>query len=45
MQRHLVRVVARPKPPRPAKVVFLEARRKARFEATRPKQPPTPPAA
>jgi hypothetical protein len=45
MHRRLVRVVARPKPPRPAKVISLEARRKARLEATRPKRPPTRPAA
>jgi hypothetical protein len=37
MHLHLVRVVARPKPAvRPAKVVVLETRRKARLEATRP---------
>jgi hypothetical protein len=45
MHLHLVRVVARPQPPRPEKVVSLAARRKARLEATRPKRPPTPPAA
>jgi hypothetical protein len=45
MHRHLVRVVARPTPPRPAKVVSLDARRKARLEAARPKRPPTRPAA
>jgi hypothetical protein len=39
MHLHLVRVVARPKPPRPAKVVSLEARRKARLEAARPQRP------
>ncbi|HEV8686090.1 MAG TPA: hypothetical protein VGQ84_02360 [Gaiellaceae bacterium] len=41
MHLHLVRVAARPKPvPRPAKVVQLEARRKA-LEAARPeRQPP-----
>jgi hypothetical protein len=42
---HLVRVVARPKPPRPAKVVVFEARRQARLEAARPPQPPQRPAA
>jgi hypothetical protein len=45
MHRHLVRVVARPKPPRPAKVVSLETRQRARLEATPPKRPPTQPAA
>jgi hypothetical protein len=41
MHQHLVRVVARPKPPRPAKVIVLEARRQARLEVARPKpQPP-----
>jgi hypothetical protein len=30
MHRHLVRLAARPAPPRPAKVVQLEARRQAR---------------
>ena len=44
MHLHLVRVVARPKVvPRPAKVVSLEARRKARLEAARyERQPPRP---
>jgi hypothetical protein len=45
MHRHLIRVVARPKPPRPAKVVSLEVRRQARLEAKRPPWPPTRPAA
>jgi hypothetical protein len=37
MHLHLVRVTARPKPvQRPAKVVVLEARRKARLEKARP---------
>jgi hypothetical protein len=37
MHLHLVRVAARPKQPlRPAKVVVLDTRRKARLEATRP---------
>ena len=41
MHLHLVRVAARPKVvPRPAKVVILEARRKARLEKTRPALPP-----
>jgi len=43
MHRHLVLVAARPKPLRPlrpAKVVSLEARRRARLEASRP-EPPT----
>ena len=36
MHLHLVRVAARPKPvPRPAKVVQLEVRRKARLDAVR----------
>jgi hypothetical protein len=35
MHQHQVRVVARPKPQRPAKVVVLEARRQARLEAAR----------
>ncbi len=40
MHLHLVRVVARPKQvPRPAKVVQLDARRKARLEAARPDRP------
>jgi hypothetical protein len=34
MHLHLVRVAARPKPvPRPAKLIQLDARREARFEA------------
>jgi hypothetical protein len=46
MHLHLVRVAARPKPPsRPAKVVVLETRRKARLEATRPERQPPRPAA
>ena len=45
MHLHLVRVVARPQPPRPAKDVSLEARRQARLEALRPQRPPTRPAA
>jgi hypothetical protein len=46
MHLHLVRVAARPKEPlRPAKVVMLEARRKARLEAQRPERQPPRPAA
>jgi hypothetical protein len=46
MRLHLVLVPARPKPlPRPAKVVALEARRKARLEALQPVPPPERPAA
>jgi hypothetical protein len=48
MHRHLrvVHAVARPRRPRPAKVVVLEARRQARLEAARAKLlPPTRPAA
>jgi hypothetical protein len=40
MHLHLVKVVARPKALRPAKVVSLEVRRKARLEASLPKLPP-----
>jgi hypothetical protein len=44
MHLHLVRVAARPKQtPRPAKVIVLATRRKARLEAARPhRQPPRP---
>jgi hypothetical protein len=45
MHLHLVRVAARPKPVRPAKVIVLEARRKARLEAARPERLPPRPAA
>jgi hypothetical protein len=45
MHLHLVRVAARPTPPRPAKVVSLEVRRKARLETPLPKLPPHRPAA
>lgn len=46
MHLHLVRVTARPKrPPRPAKVIVLEARRKARLDAARPDRLPPRPAA
>jgi hypothetical protein len=40
MHLHLVKVAAPPKAPRPAKVVSLEVRRKARLEASLPKLPP-----
>ena len=46
MHLHLVRVAARPKyVPRPAKVVQLEVRRKARLEAARPERLAPRPAA
>jgi hypothetical protein len=46
MHLHLVRVAARPKEPlRPAKVVVLETRRKARLETARPERPAPRPAA
>jgi hypothetical protein len=45
MHLHLVRLAARPKPVRPAKVIVLEARRKARLEAARPERLPPRPAA
>jgi hypothetical protein len=46
MHRHLVLVVARPQRlPRPAKVVVLDARRKARLEAARPERQRPRPAA
>jgi len=46
MHLHLVRVTARPKEAlRPAKLIVLEARRKARLEATQPKRQPPRPAA
>ena len=46
MHLHLVRIAARPKQvPRPAKVVVLETRRKARLEAARPERQPSRPAA
>ena len=45
MHLHLVRVVRRPEPVRPAKVVCLEARRKARLEKQRPQRQPPRPAA
>ena len=45
MRLHLTLVVARPTPPRPAKVVVLETRRQARLEVARPKpDSPRPPA-
>jgi hypothetical protein len=40
MHLHLVKVVAPQKGPRPAKVVSLEVRRKARLESLLPKLPP-----
>jgi hypothetical protein len=40
MHLHLVKVAAPSKAPRPAKVVSLEVRRKARLEASLPKLPP-----
>jgi len=43
MNLHLVRVTARPKRPlRPAKVIVLETRRKARLEAMRSERQPPP---
>jgi hypothetical protein len=45
MHRHLLRVVEPQKALRPAKVVSLEVRRKARLEAARPKPPHSRPAA
>jgi hypothetical protein len=46
MYLHLVRVAARPKQaPRPAKVVLLDVRRKARLEAARAERPRPRPAA
>jgi len=46
MHLHLVRVAARPKPVlRPAKVIQLEARRKAGLAAERPQRQPPRPAA
>jgi len=46
MHLHVVRVAARPKQPlRPAKVVVLDVRRKARLEASRPERQPPRPAA
>jgi len=45
MHLRLVRVAARPQRPRPAKVVVLATRRKARLEAARPKRQPPRPAA
>ncbi|MGH2971166.1 MAG: hypothetical protein ACRDLE_03340 [Gaiellaceae bacterium] len=41
MHRHL-HAVARPRPPRPAKVVQLEVRRQALREHVRPHQPQPP---
>jgi len=42
MHLHLVKVAARPQALRPAKVVSLEVRRKARLEAPLPKLPSKP---
>jgi hypothetical protein len=44
MHLHLVRVAAK-QVPRPAKVVQLDVRRKARLEAARPERPRPRPAA
>jgi hypothetical protein len=46
MRKQLIGIVRpRPQAPRPARVVALEARRKARLEAERPQLPPIRPAA
>jgi len=45
MHRHLQLVMARPKSQRPAKVISLEVRRKARREQVRPQSPHKRPAA
>ena len=46
MHLQLLRALARPQPPRPAKVVQLEARRQARLDVARPlDRPPSRPAA
>ncbi len=45
MHLHLVRVAARPQATRPAKVVILETRRKARLEALRSERQRPRPAA
>lgn len=45
MHLHLVRPVAHPAPPRPAKVIQLETRRLARLEAEHVKRLPPRPAA
>ena len=45
MQRHLVRLAARPAPPRPAKVIQFEARRQARHVQEHVKRVPPRPAA
>jgi hypothetical protein len=42
MHRHLVRLTARPAPPRPAKVIQLEARRQARLVQEHVKRLPPP---
>jgi hypothetical protein len=45
MRVRLLRVAEPPRAPRPAKVVSLEVRRKARVETALPKLPPSRPAA
>jgi len=45
MNLHLVRVAARLKQQRPAKVVVLETRRKARLDTVKPERPAPRPAA
>jgi hypothetical protein len=45
MHRHLVRLTARPAPPRPAKVIQLDARRQARLAPEHVKRLPPRPAA
>jgi hypothetical protein len=45
MHRHLIRLVARPAPPRQAKVIQLEVRRQARHAQEHPKRVPPRPAA
>jgi len=45
MHLHLVRLAARPAPPRPAKVIQLESRRLARLEPEHVKRLPPRPAA
>jgi hypothetical protein len=42
MHRHLIRLVARPAPPRQAKVIQLEARRQARHVQELKRVPPRP---
>ena len=46
MPRHLVRLTARPELPlRPAKLIVLETRRKARLDTVKPERPAPRPAA